>query len=176
VGYLLPKARLKDSDAPSRGSSFIAPLRRVSDGVVVFEDVKKDADFERLDLSKNPQFSAKKFFMPAYATLFEYDVQDQRVTDRASCPRSISFRPAPLRLNSVRIQDALFIGRQFVDDHYKAARDHVFLVGYYCNTPPSTFCFCESMKLMNYYDLMLASFRNRKISSTSTSAARKGSC
>ena len=58
-------------------------------------------------------------------------------------------------LNAVKIQDQLFINPQFTDDHYKAARESIFLVGWYCNTPPSKFCFCESMNLTHYYDLML---------------------
>jgi sulfhydrogenase subunit beta (sulfur reductase) len=164
VGYLLPKSRLRDFlSLLARGSSFVAPLRRESDGVVVFEAVERDADLERLDLSTNPQFSAKKFFMPASETLFEYDMEGQRVTDRKAVPHArILFGLRLCDLNSVKIQDKLFLGRQFVDDHYRAARDHVFLVGWYCNTPLSQQCFCESMKLTNYYDLLLRELPEQK--------------
>ena len=157
MGYLLEKKRLADFLAALMATgSFAAPVRRKSDNVVVFEELRDKNDLKRLDFSVNPQFSGKKYFMPAYEELFTYDIETQKLTDRKLVPkRRILFGLRLCDLNAVKIQDALFLGGQYVDDHYRNARDHVVLVGWYCNTPPSQFCFCGSMELTNYYDLML---------------------
>ncbi len=157
MGYLLPKAKLHDFlGILLREASLVAPVRRKKDDVVVFEELATDEDLARLDFTVNPQFTAKKFFMPAYEELFDYDMDSQRVIDhKLRLKPRILFGLRLCDLNAVKIQDALFINEQFTDDQYKAARDSIYLIGWYCNTPPSKFCFCESMGLTNYYDLML---------------------
>jgi ferredoxin len=157
MGFLLPRQQLTAFlKLLMRDSTLIAPLKRKADDVVLFEELHAEQDLRRLELAAIPQFSAKRFFMPAYEELFEYDMKDQELTDRKLQPRPrILFGLHLCDLNAVKVQDALFMGKQYVDDHYRNSRDHVYLVGWYCNTPPSRFCFCESMKLTNYYDLML---------------------
>jgi len=157
VGYLLPEKKLHDFlGLLMRGASLVAPVRRKKDDVVVFEELEGEQDLERLDFSVNPQFSPKKFLMPAYEELFTYDMATQRLTDKRLPKRQrILFGLRLCDLNAVKIQDRLFISPQFTDDHYAAARDNLFLIGWYCNEPPSGFCFCESMELANYYDLLL---------------------
>jgi sulfhydrogenase subunit beta (sulfur reductase) len=164
VGYLLPKAKLQEFlTILMQNSSFVAPVRRKKDDVVVFEELESKEDLTRLDFTKNPQFTAKKFFMPAYEELFDYDMKTQELTDqKLRIKQRILFGLRLCDLNAVKIQDELFINKQYTDDHYKNARDHIFLIGWYCNTPPSTFCFCESMKLTNYYDLMLRDLPGKK--------------
>jgi len=164
VGYLLPKAKLHDFvGILLHEASLVAPVRRKSDEVVVFEELESTEDLQRLDFTTNPQFTAKKFFMPAYEELFDYDMTSQEITDH-----KLRFKPRILfglrlcDLNAVKIQDELFINQQYTDDQYKAARDSIYLVGWYCNTPPSKFCFCESMELTNYYDLLLRDLPNDK--------------
>jgi len=157
MGYLLPKAKLHQFLlALMAEGSFVAPVNRKADNVVVYEELTDSRDLERLDLSINPQFSHKKFFMPAYEELFTYDMQTQQLTDRKMVPRRrILFGLRLCDLNAVKIQDALFLGKQYADDHYKKARDHLVLVGWYCNKAPSPYCFCGSMELTHYYDVML---------------------
>ena len=164
MGYLLPEKRLNDFlGLLMTDASFVAPVRRKKDDVVVFEELESKQDFERLDFTVNPQFTAKKFFMPAYEQLFEYDMKNQKLTDKKiRVKQRILFGLRLCDLNAVKIQDDLFIGKQYLDDHYKAAREHIFLIGWYCNTPPSKFCFCESMDLTNYYDLMLRQLPDKK--------------
>jgi len=157
MGYLLARTKLLPFLAAlMREGEFVAPVRRTSDDVVVFEKLEAEDDLDRLDFTTNPQFSGKKYFMPAYEELFDYDIKDQQVTDhKLRFKARILFGMRLCDLNAVKIQDRLFMGEQFTDDQYKAARDAVTLVGWYCNTPPSEFCFCSSMELTNYYDLML---------------------
>ncbi len=164
MGYLLPKSKLNTFlELLMHGSSFIAPVRRKKDDVVVFEELEGKTDLTRLDFTTNPQFTAKKFFMPAYEPLFTYNMKNQKLTDKKITARQrILFGLRLCDLNAVKIQDQLFINPQFTDDHYQAARENIFLVGWYCNTPPSKFCFCESMNLTHYYDLMLRDLPGKK--------------
>ncbi|MBR9693160.1 hypothetical protein GOV07_04510, partial [Candidatus Woesearchaeota archaeon] len=164
MGYLLPEKKLHDFlGLLMEDASFVAPVRRKKDDVVVFEELESKQDFDRLDFVVNPQFTAKKFFMPAYEKLFEYDMDNQKLTDKKiRIKERILFGLRLCDLNAVKIQDELFIGKQYTDDHYKAARENIFLVGWYCNTPPSKFCFCSSMRLTHYYDLMLRTLPGKK--------------
>lgn len=157
MGYLLATGKLHDFlSLLMRSGSLVAPVRRKSDGVVVFEELASEEELGRLDFTTNPQFTAKRLFMPAYEELFEYDMDGQRITDHKLRPKPrILFGLRLCDLNAVRIQDRLFINDQFTDDQYRAARDAITLIGWYCNAPPSPFCFCGSMELANYYDLLL---------------------
>jgi sulfhydrogenase subunit beta (sulfur reductase) len=164
MGYLLPKSQLLEFlGLMMNGSSFVAPVKRKKDKVVVFEQLDGKEDLARLDFTTNPQFTAKKYFMPAYEELFDYDITNQKITDhKLNFKQHILFGLRLCDLNAVKIQDELFINKQFTDDQYKAARDSIFLIGWYCNKPPSKWCFCESMELSNYYDLMMRDLPNDK--------------
>ncbi len=175
MGYLLSRERLTGFfSALMAHGDLIAPMKRRRDGVVTFDRVAKDDDLDRLDLSVNPQFSGKKQFMPAYEELFTYDIAAQEVVDH-----KLRFKPRILfglrlcDLNAVRIQDSLFIGAQFVDDQYKAARDAVTLIGWYCDTPPSEFCFCGSMDLVNCYDLLIREINPKEQGGIGKASARE---
>lgn len=140
-----------------RNADFIAPVKRKADDVVVFERLEAPADLDRISYAEVPQFTAKKFFTPAYETLFTYDMKKQSVSERrVPDTRQVLFGLRLCDLNAVKINDELFLNDEYQDDHYKAMRDNTFLVGWYCNTPPDEeHCFCGSMGLTNYYDLML---------------------
>lgn len=158
MGVKLPKKRLNEFlRRMMKERAFVAPVRREEDDVAVFEELAGPADLQRLEFGEVPQFTAKKFFMPAYETLFTYDTKQQKLVEKhvAAKPR-VLFGLRLCDLNAVKIQDKLFLEDEYVDDHYKAARDNIYLVGWYCNEPPDPeHCFCESMGLTNYYDLML---------------------
>ncbi len=165
VGYLLQQQDLKRFlNLLRRGGSLVAPLRRESDGLTTFEEVKGEGDLERLDLSENPRFSPKKLLMPAYQTLFTYDTRTQRVTGKpVPTGERVLFGLRLCDLNAIRILDELFLRQEYVDDHYRAARESLLLIGWYCNEPPSEWCFCESMNLTNYYDLMMRALPGTEI-------------
>ncbi len=157
LGFLLPRRKLESFlRALAKRHTLIAPLQREGDGLATFETVKRPEDLARLDLERNPPFSAKKLFMPPYEHLFAYDMATQEVTDKkVEEKRRVVFGLRLCDLNAIKIQDALFLRRDFTDDQYRAAREETLLVGWYCNTPPSPNCFCESMELTNYYDVMV---------------------
>jgi len=112
MGYLLARNQLEAFLAALMAEGdFIAPVRRKSDGVVVFEKLDAEEDLTRLDFTTNPQFSGKKYFMPAYEELFDYDIKEQKITDhKLRLKPRILFGLRLCDLNAVRIQDRLFIG------------------------------------------------------------------
>jgi len=138
-------------------TELIAPLKR---DAVRFEAIKSKKDLTKLDFTKNPEFTAKKFFFPAYETLYTYDRNEQKVV--AEHPHmtgvQVLFGLRLCDLNAVKVQDALFLRTEHPDHTYKKQRERTILIGYYCDTIPSEHCFCSSMGLTNYYDLM---FRER---------------
>lgn len=158
MGYRLQKSKLQDFlRRVMREHALIAPVRREEDALPVFEELQRPKDFDRLEFDHVPQFPAKNAFMPSTETLFTYDMETQQLVERRvpAKPR-VLFGLRLCDLNAVKIQDKLLTEGEFTDDHYQAARDNVFLVGWYCNTPPDPeHCFCGSMGLTNYYDLML---------------------
>ncbi len=157
MGYRLQKSALQDFlRSIMRHYALIAPLRRAPDGLPVFAKVERPQDLERLELERVPQFPAKKFLLPPEETLFSYEMTTQRLVEEApaSTPR-VLFGLRLCDLNAFKILDKLFLSGEYTDDHYRAARDDLFLIGWYCTAPPSPDCFCESMKLSNYYDLLL---------------------
>jgi len=48
-------------------------------------------------------------------------------------------------LNAIRIQDRVFLGSGHVDEHYRARREQIFIIGVNCGVAGGT-CFCVSMK------------------------------
>ncbi len=156
MGYELPAAKLDDFLRRLRRlGGLVAPLKR-DDGVTVFQAVEHDDDLARLDLDTLPPFPAKKFLQPPTEELFSYDMATQQLTERhVEQQQRILFGLRLCDLNAIRITDRLFRTPKYTDDHYAAARDQLLLVGWYCNEPPGEHCFCGSMELENYYDLLL---------------------
>lgn len=131
----------------------IAPLMR---DCVKFDTITNKADIKLLNFDKNPEFTAKKYFMPAYEPLYTYDRKKQKIISGAEkmSATQVLFGMRLCDLNAVKIQDELFLREPHPDSHYKERRDNTIIIGYYCDTIPSEWCFCSSMKLTNYYDLM----------------------
>jgi len=61
-------------------------------------------------------------------------------------------------LSAIKIQDKIFTGSEYIDHHYKAQRENVFIVAVNCTEAGST-CFCASMgtgpKVSKGFDLAL---------------------
>ncbi|RKX63165.1 MAG: hypothetical protein DRP42_07940, partial [Tenericutes bacterium] len=160
MGYILPKKELRgflEAVLTKPKTALIAPLLR---DCVKFDQVKNKQDLDNLDWKTLPQFTAKKFFMPAYEPLYTYDREKQKIiaSPAADDTTQVLFGMRLCDLNAVKVQDRLFLQSEHPDTHYQQRRQRTILIGYYCSMPPSEFCFCGSMKLTNYYDLM---FRDR---------------
>ncbi len=127
-------------------AELIAPVRT---DVVRFSPIKDPATITLTEQSYEP---AKKYFFPAQEVLFQFT--GKRITVPAQpSPRRVFFGLRKCDLNAIRHQDMVY--EQLGDPHYLAARKNCTLIGYHCETPPSRYCFCGSLDLVDYFDLML---------------------
>ena len=56
-------------------------------------------------------------------------------------------------LNAIKHQDMVFID-EADDPYYKALRQNSYLLGYHCQEACSDYCFCGSVGLVDFFDLM----------------------
>jgi sulfhydrogenase subunit beta (sulfur reductase) len=152
MGKVLEKKRLNDFlRKVLKGRELIAPVKR---GTLRFEVVENLND---ICLEGRPLFPIKKFFSPAKQDLFKLNAADKK---KPFDELKIKIKPRVIfggRLcdfNGLLRLDKLFNSKEYQDDYYKAARENTLLLAINCVPAPSKYCFCESMGLERYYDLM----------------------
>ncbi len=149
----LPLFQLKKRDfdafvaALAADREVFAPVR--SD-VVRFERV---TDAARIDLTENAYFPLKEFFFRKQETLVRFRGLSVS-SDPAPAPPRAFVGVRRCDLAAVRHQDVAF-GPPHADPFYAAARQNALFVGYHCPAAPSPFCFCGSLGLEEFHDLML---------------------
>ncbi|HLG24013.1 MAG TPA: 4Fe-4S dicluster domain-containing protein [Candidatus Nanoarchaeia archaeon] len=131
----------------------IAPVKK---DLVRFEKIE---DVNEIYFDKNSYFPLKEYFFRKNETLFQFSGTKITVPQMQN-PKRVFFGIRRCDLNAVRHQDMVF--EKANDPYYMAARKDSFLLGYHCNTAPSPFCFCGSLDLVDYYDLMFYD-RNEKM-------------
>lgn len=124
----------------------IAPVK--SD-VVRFEPISNVDD---IHLDKNSYFPVKEYFFKKEEVLFQFTGTKIRVPSQKT-PKRVFFGLRRCDLNGIMHQDLVFT-EQVNDPYYIAARKNSYLLGYHCPKAPSPYCFCGSMKLKEYFDLM----------------------
>jgi len=129
----------------------IAPVKK---DLVRFETIEDTKD---IYLEKNTYFSVKEYFFKKHETIFQFD-GNKITVPVAQTPKRVFFGIRKCDLNGIKHQDMVFT-EQISDPYYTAARENSFLLGYHCNEAPSVYCFCGSLNLVDYYDLM---FYDRK--------------
>jgi len=124
----------------------------------LFAPVKSDlVKFERIAevndiyLEKNSYFPLKEYFFRKNEVLFNFTGTKITVPD-VEQPKRVFFGIRRCDLNAIRHQDMVF--EKINDPYYMALRKESYLLGYHCNEAPSEFCFCGSLDLADYYDLM----------------------
>jgi len=149
----------------SRGYTLTGPV--VRDGAVVYEEVASTEELPvgvgdghepgkyRLDRRKDdalfgyvvgPQ-SWKKHLFPPEQRLFQVSRNGKSIETSAE---EADGRPRALigvracELAAMAVQDKVFLGGSFVDPHYGARREKLFIVAVNCGEPAST-CFCASI-------------------------------
>lgn len=135
----------------------LAPfLSQVMERWEVFGPVKRDIlRFERLedpsqlDFSENTYYPLKEQFFRKQEPLFQFDGIGFKQIRKARKKR-VFFGVRRCDLNAIKHQDMVFAE----DPAYQDEREGSVLVGYHCNTAPSKYCFCSSMELVDFYDLM----------------------
>ena len=124
----------------------IAP---VEEDVVRFKRISKPAE---ISLKKQAWFPAKEFFFKKKQTMFLY-IGNEIHEPRQEHTSRIFFGLRKCDLNAIHKQDNVYM-HDVHDPYYIAARENATLIGYHCETPPSEYCFCGSMDLKDYHDLM----------------------
>ncbi len=148
-----------------QGRHVIAPT--IADGAIVYDEVDAVADLPRgmgdeqqpgsyqlrprddgalFGYAVGPQ-SWKKFLHRPVLPLWRARREGERMTIEAEAPQARSLAFLGVRaceLKAIAIQDRVLLGGAYVDPHYKAQRENVFLIAVNCGVAGGT-CFCASM-------------------------------
>lgn len=107
---------------------------------------------DEIYLEKNTYFPLKKYFFTQRDVLFRFHKHNITVPKQKTPPR-VFFGVRMCDLNAVKHQDLVFI-HDSQDPYYSERRKNSYLLGYHCNEAPSKWCFCESLDLVDFFDLM----------------------
>ncbi len=130
----------------SKSYELIAPVKT---DVVRFERVKNP---ETIHLEKNAYFPLKEYFFKKEEVLFTFTGNKIQETTLSS-PKRAFFGIRKCDLNAIHHQDIVFM-KDTQDPYYIAQRKNSLLLGYHCPSAPSPYCFCGSLDLIDFFDLM----------------------
>lgn len=119
-----------------------------------FEKIK---DISKIDMPMHTYFPVKKFFFKKDQVLFIYDISKGKLTVpqlETEKKQRVIVGLKRCDLNSIKRQDMMFL-KEAQDPYYAEERERTILIGYHCKEPFDEYCFCSSMDLGDYYDLML---------------------
>ncbi|HII72390.1 TPA: hypothetical protein HA265_06565, partial [Candidatus Woesearchaeota archaeon] len=117
-----------------------------------FELVK---DINSIDMAMHTLFPAKKFFFKKWQPIVEFDKGRSKAVQEVHDKRQrVVMGLKRCDLNSIKRQDMMFT-KETKDPYYTEERDRTILIGYHCKEPYDEYCFCGSMDLSDFYDLML---------------------
>jgi|TARA_Y100000310_G_scaffold75476_1_gene71774 ferredoxin len=125
----------------------IAPVKKE---LVSFEVIKKP---EEIHFKTNSYFPVKEFFFKKHETLFRFNGNSVKVPVKKP-KKKVLIGLRRCDLNSILRQDMAFIDED-VDAYYKKERENCVLIGYHCSKVEDEYCFCGSLKLLDFFDLML---------------------
>ena len=124
-----------------------------------------------IHLAKNAFFPAKEYFFKKEQTLFIFDGKGFKTPELISQPR-VFFGLRRCDLNAIKHQDMVFMG-QVQDPYYAIQREQSVLIGYHCNEAPSPYCFCGSLELAEFHDLMFWDKKNHFLVEVGSEKGRK---
>jgi ferredoxin len=116
--------------------------------VIRFATVRSASE---IDLSAQPYTPAKEFFFPQRETVFTF-TGDSITVPAYEEPERVFFGLRRCDLNAIRHQDLVF--EDVNDPSYLVLRARSTLIGYHCSQAPSEYCFCGSLELAEFFDLM----------------------
>ena len=127
----------------------------------IFAPIKRDvASFEKIKnadeicFDEHAWFPPKQFLFPERNVMFRFEGEKVSV-DYNEIKPTVLFGLRSCDLNGFRVNDKLFVECEYTDPLYKKRRDSLLLVGLYCYNEMDEYCFCDSMELEDYYDIML---------------------
>jgi formate hydrogenlyase subunit 6/NADH:ubiquinone oxidoreductase subunit I len=132
----------------SEDSELIAPIKR---GVARFEHVKKE-HVKDIYLEKNTYFPVKDYFFKKREIIFDFNKNGIQMP-KLEHPKRVFFGIRRCDLNGIMHQDRVFT-ETVKDPYYAAQRENSILIGYHCNEAPSKYCFCGTLDLKDFYDVM----------------------
>ena len=124
----------------------IAPVKT---DLVRFEKI---ADPSKIHFTENAFFPLKEFFFRKHEVMMVFDGH-KFVSNFKPPGKRVFFGVRRCDLNAIKRQDMVFL-QGAVDPAYAAQREGALFIGYHCNTAPSEYCFCGSMELEDFHDLM----------------------
>ncbi len=147
VVFRLEKKRLISFlDKLKQNYELIAPVKT---DLVRFETIKNIKD---ICLKENAYFPLKDYFFRKREVICTFDGTTIHPS-KPYAPARVFFGIRRCDLNGIARQDRVFV-HDAKDPHYIEARAKSYLLGYHCDAPPSKYCFCGSMDLEDFHDLM----------------------
>ncbi len=111
-------------------------------------------DISKINLELHSYFPAKKFFFKKQQTLYKAENGKFTVPEiSAEKKQRVMIGLKRCDLNSIKRQDIMFT-KDTKDPYYIEERERTILIGYHCRQQADEYCFCSSMDLGDYYDLM----------------------
>ncbi|NPA94883.1 MAG: 4Fe-4S ferredoxin [Thermodesulfobacteria bacterium] len=146
----------------SKGSDLIAPVRNGL-GDVLYEKIHS-IDHQEIDLSTQPQESAKAFLFPQSEALYTYDCsQGYRFSQEKDGRPTVLFGLRSCDISAILYMDVIFM-RGPKDLHYVRRREKTIIIGIGCNKPWEN-CFCNATKSGPFlefgFDLQLTDLGDR---------------
>ena len=145
----------------SRGARLVAPVRTMQ-GDVLYQEIET-LDGIEIDLSVQPQESAKAFLLPQQERLFTYSdgKNCSFVPEEPGIP-TVLFGLRSCDLSAILYMDVIFL-RSPRDDFYLKRRSQTVLIGIGCNEPWEN-CFCNATNTGPFlefgFDLQLTDLGN----------------
>jgi formate hydrogenlyase subunit 6/NADH:ubiquinone oxidoreductase subunit I len=136
--------------------TLIAPLKK---GLVRYQEITKE-EVKDIYLEKNAYFPVKEYFFRKHEKIFDFKKsssktkQDFKLTvPETHIGKRVFFGLRRCDLNGIMHQDKIFT-EVVHDPYYHAQRENSILLGYHCNEAPSKFCFCGTLDLKEFFDVM----------------------
>ncbi|MBW2971789.1 4Fe-4S dicluster domain-containing protein [Candidatus Woesearchaeota archaeon] len=132
-----------------RYNELVAPVQTDESRFEVIKDISK------IQLALHTYFPAKKFFFKKQQTLYTAENGKFTVPElKADKKQRVMVGLKRCDLNSIKRQDMMFL-KETIDQYYREERERTILIGYHCKQQFDEYCFCSSMDLGDFYDLML---------------------
>lgn len=135
---LFMKALIKDT-------SVIAPVKETT---TLYKKIK---DAKQVFLNQITAYPVKCFFFKDNEMLFGYNC-GKITKPEIKTEKTIFFGLRRCDLNAIHRQDIAF--GEANDHYYKKRRKNAILIGMHCNKKVDKYCFCGSMELKDFHDLM----------------------
>ncbi|MBD3164106.1 hypothetical protein GF323_02825 [Candidatus Woesearchaeota archaeon] len=135
---------IKDSD-------FVAPVEGSREKQNTRPFFREISSADEIYLGRKSYYTVKGFFFRENEKIFGFN-GNKIINPESELKDTIYFGLRRCDLNGIYHQDIVFLDEN-EDPFYKARRDASLLIGYHCREGDD-YCFCNSMELVDFFDLM----------------------